>query len=257
MTPPSIEKLAEIMAKLRTPVTGCPWDLEQDFSTIVPYTIEEAYEVADAIERNDMAALKDELGDLLLQVVFHSRMAQEAGLFDLQDVIDGISAKMVRRHPHVFADVSADTADAVVTNWEAIKAAERQNKSSDTSALADIANALPALLRAQKLQKRASRTGFDWDNVDDAIVKLEEEIAELRDARNPAHIAEEAGDLLFAAVNVCRLSGVDAESALKAANGKFERRFRAMEEIAGDQFVELDLEAKEELWKRVKKEEKA
>lgn len=257
MTPPSIEKLAEIMAKLRTPVTGCPWDLEQDFSTIVPYTIEEAYEVADAIERNDMAALKDELGDLLLQVVFHSRMAQEAGLFDLQDVIDGISAKMVRRHPHVFADVSADTADAVVTNWEAIKAAERHNKSSDTSALADIANALPALLRAQKLQKRASRTGFDWDNVDDAIVKLEEEIAELRDARNPAHIAEEAGDLLFAAVNVCRLSGVDAESALKAANGKFERRFRAMEEIAGDQFVELDLEAKEELWKRVKKEEKA
>jgi len=257
MTPPSIEKLSEIMAKLRTPVTGCPWDLEQDFSTIVPYTIEEAYEVADAIERNDMAALKDELGDLLLQVVFHSRMAQEAGLFDLQDVIDGISAKMIRRHPHVFADVSADTADAVVTNWEAIKAAERQNKSSDTSALADIANALPALLRAQKLQKRASRTGFDWDNVDDAIVKLEEEIAELRDASNPAHIAEEAGDLLFAAVNVCRLSGVDAESALKAANGKFERRFRAMEEIAGDQFVELDLEAKEELWKRVKKEEKA
>lgn len=257
MTPPSIEKLAEIMAKLRTPVTGCPWDLEQDLSTIVPYTIEEAYEVADAIERNDMAALKDELGDLLLQVVFHSRMAQEAGLFDLQDVIDGISAKMIRRHPHVFADVSADTADAVVTNWEAIKATERQHKSSDTSALADIANALPALLRAQKLQKRASRTGFDWDNVDDAIAKLEEEIVELRDASNPAHTAEEAGDLLFAAVNVCRLSGVDAESALKAANGKFERRFRAMEEIAGDQFVELDLEAKEELWKRVKKEEKA
>lgn len=252
MTPPSIEKLAEIMAKLRTPVTGCPWDLEQDFATIVPYTIEEAYEVADAIERNDMAALKDELGDLLLQVVFHSRMAEEADLFNLQDVINSISDKMIRRHPHVFADVDADTADAVVTNWEAIKAAERQDKSPDTSALADIAYALPALLRAQKLQKRASRTGFDWDNVEDAIAKLEEEVVELREATSDAHKAEEAGDLLFAAVNVCRLAGVDAETALKAANLKFERRFRAMETIAGDQFEQLDLDAKEGLWQQVK-----
>ena len=241
MTSPSIEKLAEIMAKLRTPVSGCPWDLEQDFATIVPYTIEEAYEVADAIERNDMAALKDELGDLLLQVVFHSRMAEEADLFNLQDVINSISDKMIRRHPHVFTDVDADTADAVVTNWEAIKAAERQDKSPDTSALADIAYALPALLRAQKLQKRASRTGFDWDNVEDAIAKLEEEVVELREATSDAHKAEEAGDLLFAAVNVCRLAGVDAETALKAANLKFERRFRAMETIAGDQFGRVGL----------------
>lgn len=256
MTPPSIEKLAEIMAKLRTPVTGCPWDLEQDFSTIVPYTIEEAYEVADAIERNDMAALKDELGDLLLQVVFHSRMAEEADLFNLQDVIDNISDKMIRRHPHVFADVDADTADSVVTNWEAIKASERQDKSPDTSALADIANALPALLRAQKLQKRASRTGFDWDNVEDAIAKLEEEVVELREATSTADKAEEAGDLLFAAVNVCRLSGVDAETALKAANLKFERRFRAMETIAGDLFEQLDLDAKEGLWQQVKAAER-
>ncbi|MEQ1550567.1 nucleoside triphosphate pyrophosphohydrolase [Sphingorhabdus sp.] len=256
MTPPSIMKLAEIMAKLRTPVTGCPWDLEQDFSTIVPYTIEEAYEVADAIERNDMAALKDELGDLLLQVVFHSRMAEEASLFDLQDVIDSISDKMIRRHPHVFADADADTADAVVTNWEAIKAAERQGKSPDASALADIAYALPALLRAQKLQKRASRTGFDWDNVEDAIAKLEEEVVELREATSAADKAEEAGDLLFAAVNVCRLAGVDAETALKAANLKFERRFRAMETIAGDQFEQLDLDAKEGLWQQVKAAER-
>ena len=256
MTSPSIEKLAEIMAKLRTPVTGCPWDLEQDFATIVPYTIEEAYEVADAIERNDMAALKDELGDLLLQVVFHSRMAEEADLFNLQDVINSISDKMIRRHPHVFTDVDADTADAVVTNWEAIKAAERQDKSPDTSALADIAYALPALLRAQKLQKRASRTGFDWDNVEDAIAKLEEEVVELREANSDAHKAEEAGDLLFAAVNVCRLAGVDAETALKAANLKFERRFRAMETIAGDQFEQLDLDAKEGLWQQVKAAER-
>lgn len=257
MTPPSIEKLAEIMAQLRTPVTGCAWDLEQDFSTIAPYTIEEAYEVADAIERNDMSALKDELGDLLLQVVFHSRLAQEQGQFDLQDVIDSISEKMIRRHPHVFASVDAATPDAVVTNWEAIKATERQDKSPDRSALADVAIALPALLRAQKLQKRASRTGFDWDNINDAIAKLDEETGELREAKTDAEKAEEAGDLLFAAVNVCRLAGVDAESALKAANRKFERRFRAMEAIAGDAFDGLDLEAQEALWQQVKRDERA
>ncbi|MBK6706190.1 MAG: nucleoside triphosphate pyrophosphohydrolase [Sphingomonadales bacterium] len=256
MTPPSIEKLAEIMAKLRTPVTGCPWDLEQDFSTVVPYTIEEAYEVADAVERNDMAALKDELGDLLLQVVFHSRMAQEMDMFDLQDVIDGIADKMVRRHPHVFAEVDAATADAVVTNWEAIKAEERAGMNSDTSALAGVAQALPALLRAQKLQKRASRTGFDWDNVEDAIAKLDEEIGELRDAISDSERAEEAGDLLFAAVNVCRLAGIDAESALKAANAKFERRFRAMESIAGTDFEKLELVEQDALWQQVKAAER-
>lgn len=257
MTPPRIEKLVEIMARLRTPVTGCPWDLEQDFSTIAPYTIEEAYEVVDAIEREDHVALQDELGDLLLQVVFHSRMAQELGLFDLQDVIDSISEKMIRRHPHVFADGNADSPDAVLTNWEAIKAAERQGKSPDSSALADVTLALPALLRAQKLQKRASRTGFDWNNVGGAIAKLEEEIGELREAETEADRAEEAGDLLFAAVNVCRLAGIDAENALKAANRKFERRFRAMEDIARDTFNGLDLDAKEALWQQVKRSERA
>lgn len=256
MQSPSIEKLAEIMEKLRTPMTGCPWDLEQDFASIAPYTIEEAYEVADAIDRKDMAALKDELGDLLLQVVFHSQMAAEKGLFDLQDVIDAISTKMIRRHPHVFADTKADTADAIVGNWETIKAAERQSKSDDCSALADIAGALPALLRAQKLQKRAARTGFDWPDVNGAFAKLEEEIAELRDAKTVEHREEEAGDLLFGAVNVCRLAGIDAETALKAANRKFESRFRAMEAIAGEVFEGLDLDAKEALWLQVKTKEK-
>jgi nucleoside triphosphate diphosphatase len=257
MQSPDIVKLAEIMAKLRTPVTGCPWDLEQDFATIVPYTIEEAYEVADAIERNDMDALKDELGDLLLQVVFHSQMASEQGLFDLQDVIDAISDKMIRRHPHVFADVEADTADAVTGNWEAIKAVERQSKSADHSALADITVSLPALLRAQKLQKRAARTGFDWPDIEGAIAKMEEEVIELREAETLAEREDEAGDVLFAAVNICRLAGVDAETALKSTNRKFERRFRAMEELAGAGFEALDLEAKEALWQRVKAEEKS
>jgi ATP diphosphatase len=184
-------------------------------------------------------------------------MAEEADLFNLQDVIDSISDKMIRRHPHVFGGVEADTADAVVTNWETIKAAERQNKLPDTSALADVAYALPALLRAQKLQKRASRTGFDWDKVEDAIAKLDEEVGELRGAETAENKAEEAGDLLFAAVNVCRLAGVDAENALKAANHKFERRFRAMEQIAGNEFQKLDLDAKEGLWQRVKASERS
>ncbi len=252
MPSPDIAKLAEIMARLRTPLTGCPWDLEQDFATIAPYTIEEAYEVADAIERNDMKALKDELGDLLLQVVFHSQMAAEKGLFDLQDVIDAISDKMVRRHPHVFADAEASDADAVTGNWEMVKAAERRANSDDNSALADVAMSLPALLRAQKLQKRAARTGFDWPDIAGAIAKLEEEIVELREAKSPAEREDEAGDLLFAAVNICRLAGVDAETALKSTNRKFERRFRAMEEIAGTDFEALDLDAKEALWQRVK-----
>lgn len=252
-----LDRLVAIMAQLRNPDGGCPWDLEQDFASIAPYTIEEAYEVADAIERDDVAALKDELGDLLLQVVFHSRMAEELGAFALEDVILAICDKMLRRHPHVFGNVAADNASAVVANWETIKAEERNAADDDRSALAGVAVALPALLRAQKLQKRASRTGFDWDNVDDAIAKLEEEIAELRAAKNEAERVEEAGDLLFAAVNVCRLSGVDAESALKAANGKFERRFRSMEAIADTEFASLDLVAQEALWQRVKSLEKA
>lgn len=248
-----IGPLTTIMEQLRTPVTGCPWDLDQNFSSIMPYTIEEAYEVADAVERNDMAAFKDELGDLLLQVVFHSQMASEQQLFDLQDVINSICDKMIRRHPHVFGDTDAAHADAVVVNWETIKAVERQNKIPDKSAMADVALSLPALLRAQKLQKRAARTGFDWPDVDGAFEKLHEEIDEVLEAPTDEERFEEIGDLLYAAVNVSRHFGVDAESALKAANRKFEKRFRAMEEFAGEGFNELSLEAKEALWQRAKK----
>jgi ATP diphosphatase len=254
--PPRIEKLADIMKKLRDPDGGCPWDLEQNFSTIAPYTIEEAYEVADAIERDDMAGLKDELGDLLLQVIFHSQMASEQGHFTLQDVIDAISDKMLRRHPHVFGDGGAANASAVTANWEAIKAAERAGKSPDASALADVAVALPALMRSHKLQKRAARTGFDWPDIEGAIDKVNEEIDEIRASSTDAERFEEAGDLVFAAVNVCRLAGVDAEEALKAANRKFERRFRSMEALAEGRFEQLDLESKEALWQRVKTTEK-
>ena len=247
-----IRPLAKIMEQLRTPDTGCPWDLEQDFASIVPYTIEEAYEVADAVERVDMAALKDELGDLLLQVVFHSQMASEQKLFDLQDVVNGICDKMIRRHPHVFGDTVADNANTVVMNWEAIKAAERQDRVTDQSALADVAKPLPALLRAQKLQKRAARTGFDWPDVEGAFDKLSEEIQEVRDAKTDAERFEELGDLLFSAVNISRHMGIDAEASLKAANAKFEKRFRAMEDFAGGTFPELSLDDKEVLWQRAK-----
>jgi nucleoside triphosphate diphosphatase len=248
----NITPLVDIMEKLRTPVTGCPWDLEQDFASIAPYTIEEAYEVADAIERNDMAALKDELGDLLLQVVFHAQMAAEAGHFAMQEVIDGICDKMVRRHPHVFADVEANSAQAVVTNWEAIKANERKAKIADISAMADVALSLPALLRAQKLQKRAARTGFDWPDIEGAIDKLHEELGEVRDATDATERFEEVGDLLFAAVNISRHLGIDAEAALKAANRKFEKRFRAMEDYADGGFEGLSLDEKEALWQQAK-----
>ncbi len=239
------------MARLRNPDGGCPWDLEQDFASIAPYTIEEAYEVADAIERNDMDALQDELGDLLLQVVFHSQMASEQGSFGLQDVIDGICDKMTRRHPHVFADTTADTPNAVVANWENIKADERSGK-ADTGALAGVAQALPALLRAQKVQKRAARTGFDWPDIEGAKAKVFEEIEEVEAATSAAHQAEEIGDLLFAVVNMSRFLDVDAEAALKAATTKFERRFRAMEAQAGDAFAALSLDEKEAHWQQAK-----
>jgi len=246
-----ITPLQRIMARLRDPERGCPWDVEQDFASIAPYTIEEAYEVADAIQRDDMAALKDELGDLLLQVVFHSRMAQEAGAFDLDDVIGAICDKMIRRHPHVFGDGEASP------GWDAIKAAERAEKDEDSSALAGVALALPALLRAEKLQKRATRVGFDWDNISDVKNKLLEEIEELSEAVAPDHVAEEVGDLLFAAVNLARHRGVDSEVALRAANLKFERRFRAMEALADGQFPTLSLDAQEALWRAVKAQERS
>jgi ATP diphosphatase len=248
-----IAPLTDIMARLRDPNTGCLWDIAQNFATIAPYTIEEAYEVADAIERNDLDALKDELGDLLLQVVFHSQMASELSAFNLQDVVNGICDKMVRRHPHVFGDATA-TSHEVPDNWETIKAAERSGDDDD-SALAGVALALPALLRAQKIQKRAARTGFDWPDQSGARDKIIEELEEVEQATSAEHVAEEIGDLLFAVVNFARFHNVDAEHALKQASAKFERRFRDMELTAGDTFVGLSLDAKEELWQKAKAKE--
>ena len=250
-TPADIMPLAEVMARLRDPDTGCPWDIEQDFASIAPYTIEEAYEVADAIARGDMAALRDELGDLLLQVAFHSRMAEQAGHFGLQDVIDGITAKMIRRHPHVFGE--GTRREDGHAQWEAIKAAERAEKEPDPSAMAGVAIALPALLRAEKLQKRAARTGFDWPDLTGVLDKIAEELAEVQDAADDAAREEEVGDLLFAVVNLSRHLKIDPEAALRKANAKFETRFRGMEALAGDAFAGLSLEAKEALWQRVKR----
>jgi nucleoside triphosphate diphosphatase len=250
-----ITPLTSIMSRLRDQDTGCPWDIAQNFCSIAPYTVEEAYEVADAIERNDMDALKDELGDLLLQVVFHSQMAAETNLFNLQDVINGICEKMTRRHPHIFGDVQAHDTATVTHNWESIKAAERSS-STDQSALAGVAITLPALLRAQKIQKRAARTGFDWPDVQGAKAKIFEEIEEVEAANSQDEVADEIGDLLFAVVNLARFHDVDAEHALKSANAKFERRFRGMEALSGEGFAKLSLDEKEELWQKVKSQEK-
>ena len=251
---PDISPLTKIMGQLRDPERGCPWDLEQNFRSIAPYTIEEAYEVAEAIEHNDMEALKDELGDLLLQVVFHSQMASEQGFFNLTDVITNICEKMSRRHPHVFQASGASSSQSVTANWEAIKEAERGAK-NDGSALAGVALALPALLCAQKIQKRAARTGFDWPSVDGAKDKIFEELSEVESAQTQDERIDEVGDLLFAAVNLARFYDVDAEVALKSANAKFERRFRIMEDIAGSTFNDLNLDAKEELWQVAKSRE--
>lgn len=247
-----IDRLLAIMARLRDPAAGCEWDLAQDFATIAPYTIEEAYEVADAIARNDMADLRDELGDLLLQVVFHARMAQEAGHFAFKDVATAIADKMEARHPHIFTEAGGTMDEA---RWEDLKAGERAAKGV-ASALDGVALALPALMRAEKLQKRAARTGFDWPDPSGSEAKIAEEIEELKTAASDKEKLEEAGDLLFAAVNFVRAHGISAEEALRAANAKFEARFRAMERLAGvDQFPKLTLEAQEELWQKVKKPE--
>lgn len=260
---PAFQRLIEIMTALRTPVTGCPWDLKQDFASIAPYTIEEAYEVADAIERGDKHDLRDELGDLLLQVIFHSQMASEEDSFQILDVIEAINAKMVARHPHVFGDEEDQrSAEDQKLAWEDMKAAERASKSkasADTSALADVARALPALMRAEKLQKRAARTGFDWTNPEDIFDKLNEEADEVREAIAEAdqdHIEEEIGDLLFVCANLARRLKVDPEIALRKANMKFETRFRQMEELAaqnGVDFDSLDIAAQENLWQEIKK----
>jgi ATP diphosphatase len=247
-----IDRLLNVMARLRDPTSGCEWDTFQTFDTIAPYTIEEAYEVADAIARADMADLKDELGDLLLQVVFHARMAEEAGLFAFDDVADAISAKMERRHPHIFGD----RAEGGHHLWEIIKAEERAAKGqpdATPSALDGVALGLPALLRAEKLQKRAARTGFDWPDAEGARAKIDEELVEVEAAGTHGEREEEIGDLLFALVNWARKLGIEPESALRAANAKFERRFAAMEALAGDGFTALDLDAKEALWQTVKR----
>lgn len=246
--PPGIERLMAIMARLRDPVTGCEWDTVQTFATIAPYTIEEAYEVADAIQRNDMADLKDELGDLLLQVIFHSRLAQEAGHFDLADVVANICDKMERRHPHIFRGAAQGGHHL----WEQIKAEERGSKGT-SGTLDGVAIGLPALLRAEKLQKRAARTGFDWPDPSGARAKIDEELAEVEAATTDAERAEEIGDLLFAMVNWSRKLGIDPEAALRSANAKFESRFRAMEAEAGGTFASLDLDAQEALWRQVKR----
>jgi nucleoside triphosphate diphosphatase len=269
----SIHSLLEIMARLRDPQYGCPWDVEQTFATIAPYTIEEAYEVADAIDRNDFENLKDELGDLLLQVVFHARMAEEGGHFAFPDVVAAICDKMVRRHPHVFADAakSADAA-AQLADWEEHKKRERAAAAGDAplSALDGVARGLPEWQRAVKLQKRAATVGFDWPHVDDVFAKLHEEIDEvraefaaLRGAPDAAlareRLEDELGDLLFVAANLTRHGGVDFGGALRRANAKFERRFRRMEAFArdaGTPLETLDLAQQDALWNAAKAEER-
>ena len=241
-----LERLVEIMRRLRDPKTGCEWDGAQTFETIAPYTIEEAYEVADAIARNDMDALADELGDLQLQVVFHAQMAEEAGHFTLDDVIERICDKMERRHPHIFGDAEQGGHHL----WEIIKAEERA-ANPDQSALAGVALALPALERAAKLQRRAARTGFDWPDASGARAKIDEELAELDAEIDHDRKLEELGDLLFAVVNLARYLNVEPEAALREANRKFEQRFRAIEAVPG--FVEMSLEQKEALWVEAKK----
>jgi len=249
-----IARLLAIMARLRDPDTGCEWDVAQTFATIAPYTIEEAYEVADAIEREDLPALREELGDLLLQVVFHARMAEELGAFDFDAVAQSISDKMTERHPHIFGD-ETDEGQSREVRWEAQKAAEREAKGA-TSALDGVALALPALMRAEKLQKRAARVGFDWPDTAGPRAKVIEEIAELAAAETEAEKLDEAGDLLFAAVNLVRRYGIAPEDALRHGNAKFERRFRAMEALAGDDFPKLSLDEQEALWQQIKTAER-
>ncbi len=274
-----IGRLIDIMAKLRDPDGGCPWDVEQTFATIAPHTIEEAYEVADAIDQNDMDALKDELGDLLFQVVFHAQMAQESGVFDFDGVVDAIADKMVRRHPHVFGDAKVDNAEAQTIAWEEHKRLEREAKENTAnpcraedpgqdgpkslnSALDGLVSALPALTRAHKLQKRAARVGFDWDTAAPVVEKVREELAEVEeeiDSGDTDRLRDEIGDLLFCCVNLARKLDIDPETALRGGNAKFERRFRRMEELLakdGRKIDDLPVEdVLEAYWKRAKEEE--
>ncbi|OHV81525.1 nucleoside triphosphate pyrophosphohydrolase [Rhizobium sp. LCM 4573] len=264
-----ISRLIEIMAALRTPGTGCPWDLEQDFSTIKPYTIEEAYEVADAIERNDMDDLCEELGDLLLQVVFHARMAEEAGEFSFGDVVEAITRKMIRRHPHVFAVSDAATPDAVKVQWDAVKAEEKRERAERRAKrgitedfklgfLGSVHRSQPALTEAVKLQSQAAKVGFDWSEAEPILDKIEEEIGELREALHSGSqdkVADELGDLIFALVNIGRHVKADPEEALRSTNTKFRRRFNHIEKSLQQSNETLEaatLERMEELWQAAK-----
>ncbi len=246
----ALADLVEIMRRLRDPVNGCSWDREQTFETIAPYTVEEAYEVADAIQRGDMADLQDELGDLQLQIVYHARMAEESGAFAIEDVLRSICAKMVRRHPHIFGDEDESP------GWEALKAAERGER-EDQSALAHVALALPALKRAEKLQRRASRVGFDWPDSDGPRRKIDEELSEIDAAETQDERSAEVGDLLFSMVNYARHLDIDPETALREASARFEARFRKVEQLADGPLGDMHIDSLENLWQRAKKELKS
>ena len=263
---PPIDELLAVMARLRDPERGCAWDLEQSFSSIAPYTLEEAYEVVDAIERGSLDELRDELGDLLLQVVFHARMAEEAGAFGFDDVARSIVAKMVRRHPHVFGDARTDDPAELKRRWEAEKARERAAKAGSdeeatpASALDGVAGALPALVRAAKLQSRAARVGFDWPDARPVRAKVLEELDEVAAASGPDEVEDELGDLLFSVVNLARHVGADPETALRRACAKFEHRFRTVEWLAGERGAApdaLDLVGLDALWDEAKARERA
>ncbi len=252
-----IDRLKTLMARLRDPITGCPWDIEQNFKSIAPYTIEEAYEVSDAIERGDMDDLKEELGDLLLQVIFHARMGEETGHFDFDVICDGLTQKMINRHPHVFDAKENLNAAQQTIHWEMMKANERAKKAehAPSSLLDDVALALPALMRAEKLQKRAARSGFDWPNLDGVLDKIIEEAAEVKTAYESGHkesIEDEIGDLIFAVTNLARKMDIDPELALRRTNIKFTQRFQYIESQAGDTLSSLDLNAMEALWQAAK-----
>ncbi|MCD2171386.1 nucleoside triphosphate pyrophosphohydrolase [Rhizobium sp. C4] len=267
-----ISRLIEIMAALRTPVTGCPWDLEQNFESIKPYTIEEAYEVADAIERNDMGDLCEELGDLLLQVVFHAQMAEEKGQFSFGDVVEAITRKMIRRHPHVFAVSDAETPGAVKAQWDEIKTEEKRERAErraragyvepDNGLLGSVQRSFPALTEALKIQEKAAKVGFDWKEAAPILDKIEEELGELREALaegNQQAVADELGDLIFATVNIGRHIGADPEMALRGTNTKFRRRFRYIEtslKASGEEIGDASLERMEELWVEAKGSER-
>ena len=262
----SIERLLDIMARLRDPSGGCPWDIEQNYRSIVPHTIEEAYEVADAIERGDLVGLRDELGDLLFQVVFYAQMAREDGSFDFEAVVRGICEKMIARHPHVFGDTEIATAEAQTLAWESRKAEERKARSGDLplSALDGVALPLPAATRAVKLQKRAARVGFDWPDPQQVIAKIEEEIAEVRaeivEDPDQDRLEDEIGDMLFACVNLARKLNIDPEQALRRCNAKFERRFRSVERGLAERGKSADqatLEEMEDLWVSAKHAERS